>query len=178
MKCNSIQMSQAWYDLREAFEVDDGSLPDLLAFRYERGEAVSEAFEYLRSISQPISTESMFYSSRLEKEVSLNSVQNPASLVVTGEAESFCLMFYGTLADQNKDLPELGVFVFPEELQFYYRPGPDWSEQSLVKLFQIMSALTKINGFKMIKSLQPDTKYYSDFWSLFEKHYKRSQEAV
>ncbi len=171
-------MLKAWNDLRERFEIEDGSLPDLFSICYETEEAVSEAFEYLRSISKPISSTFMLHDARLGKDVSLTSVEEPARLVAKDEVEAFCLMFYGALSDQKADFPELGVFVFPKELQFYYRPGPDWSEESLGRLFDIMTGLSKIDGSEGMDSLLPDTEYYSEFWLRFEKHYKQSLTAV
>jgi len=173
-----LRMLQAWNDLREYFEIDDGSLPDLLAVRFERVEAVSDAFEYLRSISESINAEPTLYSLHLKKRIAVTSVGNPAMLVANGEAESFCLMFNGALSKNEADFPELGVFVFPEELQFYYRPGPDWSALALKELFRILSALSKIDGFQEIEPLVPDTKYHSEFWLLFERHYKLFLTAV
>ena len=170
-------MLKAWNDLREQFEIEDGSLPDLFSICYETEEAVSEALEYLRSISKPISSTFMFHDARLGKDVFLTSVEEPARLVAKDEVGAFCLMFYGALSDQRTDFPELGVFVFPKELQFYYRPGPDWSEGSLGKLFEIMTILSKIDGSKVIESLLPDTTYYSNRWLLFERHYKQSLKA-
>lgn len=177
-KCNQMCMSEAWKELGEYFELEDGSLPDLLTFCFSRKEAVSEAFEYLRSISQPIDVEPTLYHLKLEKRMSLISVELPAMLVASGEAESFCLMFYGALSHDKKGFPELGVFVYPDDLQFYYRPGPDWSAGSLEKLFEIMSLISKIEGFRTIESLVPETEFYTKFWLGFQQHFKAYQAMV
>ena len=68
-------MLKAWHDLREVFEVEDGSLPDLCEILFEDDEAVLMAFEYLRSISKPISSEFILYNLRLETDVPLISTK-------------------------------------------------------------------------------------------------------
>jgi hypothetical protein len=171
-------MSEAWKELGEYFDVEDGSLPDLLTFCFSRKEAVSEAFEYLRSISQPIDVEPTLYDLKSKKRIPLISVDLPAMLVASGEAESFCLMLYGALSNDKQGFPELGVFVYPDDLQFYYRPGPDWSAGSLEKLFEIMSLISNIDGFKLVESLVPETEFHTKFWSSFQQYFKAYQATV
>jgi len=165
-------MSQLWYDLREEFEFEDGSLPDFLTIHYSRLEAVSDAFEFLRSISEPISPKFELWLERIEKGIVLNEVENPALLVSNGEACPFCWMFEGALSDSKERLPALGVFVYQDCLQLYYSPGPYWSAESLQKLFEVISILSKIDGFKEIEFEYPN----SEFWQLFEWYYKQFVE--
>lgn len=171
-------MLKAWHDLREVFEVEDGSLPGLCEILFEDDEAVSMAFEYLRSISKPISSEFILYNLRLETDVPLISTKNPAKLVATGETEPFNVMLYGALSAEKSDFPELGVFVYPKELQFYFYSGPHWSQDSLRRLFEIMATIAKEYEAKAIRSLLHDTQYFSDFWTLFEKHYKQVLASI
>jgi len=142
---------------------------DFLTIHYHRLEAVSEAFEYLRTISEPISSKFELWLERLEKGIVLDDVENPALLVSNGEASPFCWMFEGALSDKKERFPALGVFVYQDCLQFYYSPGPDWSAESLQKLFEVISVLSKIEGFKEIELECPN----SEFWKLFEWYYEQ-----
>ena len=88
------------------------------------------------------------------------------------------MMLYGALSAEKSDFPELGVFVYPKELQFHFYPGPHWSQDSLRRLFEIMATIAKEYEAKAIRSLLHDTQYFSDFWTLFEKHYKQVLASI
>jgi len=165
-------MLKAWDDLRELFEVEDGSLPDLLELSYKQSVGAEKAFECLRSLAKPIDPSSTLYDIRQKNSVSICSVKNPVSMISRGEAEPFCVMLYGLLSDDKEDFPELGVFVFPRVLQFYFRPADYWSSHSLAKLFGILSTLCNIESFYEITSLLPDTEYYAGIWELFTKYFE------
>jgi len=167
-----LKMSKAWEDLREFFGVEDGSLPDLVELSYKQSSGAEKAFDYLRSLAKSIDPSSTLYDLRRNQSVSISSIKHPVNMVSKGEAEPFCLMLYGLLSGGDGDVPELGVFVFPKVLQFYFRPANYWSSGSLENLFGILSTLCNIDSFYKIDPLLPSTEYYSRVWENFIKHFE------
>ena len=66
-----------------------------------------------------------FWSIVHDAEQALDSVSNAAALVVAGDAHPFVVVLGGIQA-HDTTIPDLGVFVFPDQLTLFYRMGPDW----------------------------------------------------
>jgi hypothetical protein len=71
-------------------------------------------------------------------------VSNAAALVASGEAEAFHVVF-GGLHFRDTTIPDLGVFVFPDQLALDYRMGPAWGPKELEALFQLLDELTALD---------------------------------
>ena len=63
--------------------------------------------------------------------------------MISGDAEAFHLILQdphvGAVA-----LPELGIFVFPEEIALDYRPGPEWGVTEVAALVELLCELLRI----------------------------------
>jgi hypothetical protein len=132
----------AWERLRWLFETDDGALYDIrLAGLDEAG--VVAAFEFIRARSA-VTSDACFWHKGLERDERVADYSDAARLVVRGEAEAFHLLAPG-LKFAGVVLPDLGVFVWPDELTLDYRMGLEWGPQ-LVALFELLRQLVTIAG--------------------------------
>ena len=80
--------------------------------------------------------------------------QNPAEIFLSGEAQSFHLVFGGIKSPTGKRIPDLGVFVLMETMvSLDYRMGEDWGTEAVEGLFEVMSLLKSISSTTTIKHL-------------------------
>ena len=133
-----------WNELHDLFDTDDGSLPELrVNFRDPR--ATAAGYALLRRRAGRVVTENpRFWSNPLSAECELDSVPNAATLVVAGDAEPFHVLL-GGIATPSTVIPDLGVFVFPNQLALDYRMGPDWGPSELDGLFELLVELTNLD---------------------------------
>lgn len=134
-----------WEELHDLFDTDDGSLPEIRV-NYVATTATVVAYERLRRHAGRVVTEEPYFWSKVDRsERELDSVPNAAALVVAGEAEPFHVVFGGIQA-QGTTIPDLGVFVFPDQLALDYRMGPAWGSKELVALFELLAQLTALDS--------------------------------
>ena len=74
----------------------------------------------------------------------MDPVSNAAALVVSGEAEAFHLVL-GGLQSQAVTIPDLGVFVFPDQLALDYRVGPAWGPSEVEAFFRLLGELAALD---------------------------------
>jgi hypothetical protein len=111
-----------WTELCDLFETDDGSLPRVLLNSRNR-QVVANAYVALRALGQDVTYQGASYWSVSQSQARpLDSVPNAAELVLSGEAEPFHFVLRGITMDGTV-VPDLGVFVFDEGLDFGYRVG-------------------------------------------------------
>lgn len=133
-----------WNDLRDLFEVDDGSLPEI-RIRYVDRRATALGYDILQKratgVVSPIPN---FWSKVTEEEIPIAAVPNAAALVVSGEAEPFHVVLGGI--DMNgTTIPDLGVFVFSDQIVLEYRMGPHWSHREVSALFELLTNLVTLD---------------------------------
>jgi hypothetical protein len=133
---------------------NDGSLPDI-EFDFGLEKCVATAYQIIQNQSSYIDSLKPYYWSRLrEIEVPIIFGQNPAEILLTGDAEPFHLVFGGIISLSGKSVPDLGVFVLCETvISLDYRMGEYWNEQSIEGLFEIMSRLKFLSCNTNIKHL-------------------------
>src|SRR5258708_1966696 len=133
----------AWDRLRWLFEVDDGGLYDIrLSGLDELG--LAKAFEFGRSRAC-IAPNATFWHTVLNCEQRVADYPDAAHLIVDGVAEPFHVLATGLLFD-GVGVPDLGVFVWPDELTFDYRMGPQWGSPQLLALFELLRQLVAMAG--------------------------------
>ena len=71
----------------------------------------------------------------------MREVVDAAALVVAREAEPFHVVFSG-LGANGVVIPDIGVFVFQEQLALDYRMGPEWGPATLEELFRLLVELS------------------------------------
>jgi hypothetical protein len=82
---------------------------------------------------------------RAEREARpLNSVENAAELVLSGEAEPFTSC-RGKIVVDGTTLPDLGIFVFDGGIDFDYRMGTDWQQPQLLAFFRLRHTLANLD---------------------------------
>ena len=128
-----------WKDLRSLFEVDDGSLPEVCV-TYVDVEAPSRAFALLRDSASSVLGIPTFWSIADERDCPVASVPNAAVLVCRGAAESFHVVLEG-VRSRDVTLPDLGVFVFPDQLALDYRMGSEWTPVRVEAFFALLADL-------------------------------------
>ncbi len=132
--------SWLWVELHDLFETDDGSLPEVCV-DYTDPEAMARGYVLLRKRAHKVLPENAsFWSVAENREQSLDSVSNAAALVVSREAEAFHVVFQG-IQSHGVTLPDLGVFVFPDQLALDYRMGPPWGPAKVEAFFDLLSEL-------------------------------------
>jgi hypothetical protein len=133
-----------WRELHDFFDIDDGSLPEVRV-DYSDQSATATAYALLRARAIRVgSADSGFWSNTLGMDVSLDSVPNAAALVVSGDAAPFHTVLRG-IESADAVIPDLGVFVFPDQLALDYRMGPGWGPRELAGLFAILAQLVALD---------------------------------
>ena len=68
---------------------------------------------------------------------------NAAALVASGDAESIHFCFTGMRVG-GVELPELGLFVFPDGVELDYRMGTRWTREAIGAFFEFLRELRAI----------------------------------
>jgi hypothetical protein len=148
--------SWLWTELRDLFETDDCSLPEVRV-DYTDPEATIRGYALLRKSAHRVLPET------------LDSVSNAAALVVSREAEVFHAVFQG-IQSQGVTLPDLGAFVFPDQLALDYRMGAEWGPAKVEAFFGLLSALA---GFDPHTSLSLEEGVLPEVLARFHAAWRR-----
>jgi hypothetical protein len=127
----------SWLDLKTYFEPDDGFLPEVSVEGYKPEEIVG-IFNHLVSLSSPSSLESELWHSPTESKVKLNQFLCAAEVMLKGEAESFHMLLK-ELKFEGVTLPDLGAFIFKDEITIDYRRGSEWTDQVIRTFLALIS---------------------------------------
>jgi hypothetical protein len=79
----------------------------------------------------------------LQRDQRVADYPDAAKLVAEGVAEPFHVLAPG-LEFAGAVLPDLGVFVWPDELTLDYRMGSEWDRPQLIGLFEFLRQLASI----------------------------------
>ncbi|RJS92033.1 hypothetical protein [Salinisphaera sp. Q1T1-3] len=147
-----------WNELRNLFDTDDGSLPEIRV-DYRDSAATVAGYALLRGrAAGVVSDKAYFWSKTHDAEVSLDFVSNAAALVASGEAEAFHVVL-GGIQSRGIAVPDLGVFVFPGQLALDYRIGPAWGSNELEAFFSLLGELVSLDPaatLSLEKGVLPD----------------------
>jgi hypothetical protein len=157
-----------WRSLHDLFETNDGSLPEICV-KYGDPNAVACGYAILRKRAETVVSErACFWSVHGQEERSIDSVENPAALVLSGEANPFHVVF-GGIGSQDATIPDLGVYVFQEELALDYRMGSEWGSDELCALFELLGELTSLDPHSSLSledGVLPEVaSRFQDCWS-------------
>ena len=153
-----------WDNLRDLFDTDDGSLPEVRV-DYSNSEATVAGYALLRGrAAHVVSERPDFWSNLQSANLPIDSVPNAASLVVSGEAESFHVLL-GGVQSRGITIPDLGVFVFPDQLALDYRMGPAWGPIELGAFFALLGELAALDPKVSVSHWDTDaTDRFKDAW--------------
>jgi len=135
-------MAGLWEQLRFLFDTDDGSLPKVRVTELSR-EGVAAIYAFLRARAS-VPPDLLFWHRTLDREERLDAWPNPALLVAGNEAEPFHFLATGLVFD-GVALPDLGVFVFPDQVVLDYRMGPELDERRVLALFELLRQLAALD---------------------------------
>jgi hypothetical protein len=166
----------AWKKLRFLFDTDDGSLPDIRITGLSP-DGVTSVFDLIRSRAT-LNSDAAFWHRALDREELLGAHRDPAGMVVSGEAEPFHVLASGISAGETI-LPDLGVFVFSDEVVLDYRMGPEWGEAEFGALFALLRSLTAAAPEARVdldEHVVPEVKrLFLDEWAAYCQAATRSQ---
>jgi hypothetical protein len=133
---------KVWKKLRFLFDTDDGSLPEVRVTELSSG-GLAAVVDFIRSRAA-VNADTPFWHRALDREERLDAYSNAATLVAQGQADPFHflasrLSFHGVV------LPDLGVFVFPDEVALDYRMGNEWGEPQVLALFELLRRLAALD---------------------------------
>jgi hypothetical protein len=133
---------------------NDGSLPDI-EFDFGLEKCVNTAYRIIQEYSNHIVSASPYYwSNSCDIDIPIIFGQNPAEIFLSGDAQSFHLVFGGIRSPSGKHIPDLGVFVMMENtISLDYRMGEDWNAEAVEGLFEIMALLKSISSTTRIEHI-------------------------
>jgi hypothetical protein len=145
-------------DIQNVVEIlseNDGSLPDIV-FDFGAEKCVASAYQLIQQHSTYIVSETPYYwSNSHDVEVPILFGQNLAEMILSGEAQSFHLVFGGIRSPSGKSIPDLGIFIYNETLMsLNYRMGNYWNAEAVEGLFEIMSLLKLMSFSTKIEHLE------------------------
>lgn len=133
-----------WDELHEFFDTDDGSLPEV-HLDYSDPHAVPRGFALLLDRSRElVADDGQFWSKAAEEARPVNSASNAAALVVSGEAEAFHVVVEDVRCG-DVTLPDLGVFVFQDQISLDFRMGSHWGPVELAGFFGLLADLRALD---------------------------------
>lgn len=132
-------MTDPWNQIRDCFDTDDGSLPEISLGRLS-GEQVVSIYGFLRSLGGTLRDTPTLWHKGRQLDVPIDSLPNPAALVVSDEAECFHFILQA-IPFQGETLPDLGVFVFTDMTSLDYRMGPEWRLGSVRAFYRLLDAM-------------------------------------
>ncbi len=133
----------AWDRLGWLFDTDDGGLYDIRLMGLNES-GLAAVLDFVRSRSA-VSPDALFWHKRLECDQRVADYHDAARLVARGVAEPFHVLAPG-LAFAGAVIPDLGVFVWTDEVTFDYRMGPEWGRPQLLGLFELLRQLAAMTG--------------------------------
>lgn len=150
-------------ELRTYFYPDDGFLPEVSLVGYNHQEIVG-IFNRMVEISDPSSLESELWHLPTESNVKLSHFTCAAETMLNGEAEAFHMMLKKTKFD-GVTLPDLGAFIFRDEITLDYRRGSEWTEK-VIKAFLRLIKTVMVTSPEIII-------HHQECKELFNKHLTR-----
>lgn len=161
-------MSGVWSRLHSLFDTDDGSLPEVLVTELTSS-GVAAVYAFIRSQAKAVSGRA-FWHRTLDREERLDLWPNAAFLVAIEEAEPFHVLASGLTFD-GVTIPDLGVFIFQEEVALDYRMGKEWDEAHVLALFELLRRLATLDPHAQVRlerGILPEVeKAFLEEWSAY-----------
>ncbi|MFO7529999.1 MAG: hypothetical protein R6W86_14545 [Marinobacter sp.] len=132
-------------DLSRYFVTDDGSLPEVRV-SFSDPSVVPVAFKHLYDRGARNVTVNGGY-----LWIKASEVEKPflgyedAVLVASGDAEAFHVVL-ANIAGSSTPIPDLGVFVYEDSLDFDYRMGSPWGKDEIQSFIALLVQLCELGG--------------------------------
>jgi hypothetical protein len=164
-----MEAEQLWEELHYLFDTDDGSLPEISIMNLSK-DGVVAIFSYLQCNCHNIANNASFWSIEDQQDKPIDSVPNAAALVVQRRAEPFHFVCEG-LAYMGQVIPDIGVFVFDDQINLDYQMGQEWNATKLKALFGILKDLKRIEAGAKVSiehyALPKVRKHFETTWERF-----------
>lgn len=161
------------FNIEDIFIHDDGSLPCFTINNLSK-EQVIEVYAWLQENSFPVSKEATYWNNNKKQDLPIALEKNAAELVTNGEADSFSHSIKKLKID-NIEIEDLGIFVYPDSLEIFYRQGEHWNKEQISGLIMIFQKIISITPFAKIIACEEngtplDSKYQDALKKLIEKN--------
>jgi hypothetical protein len=160
-----------WDDVKVCFDTDDGTLPGVEISNLSPL-GVSAVYTMLRRRSRPVGGPPKFWNSMLREFVSVESVADPAALVVAGKAVDLSHDVEGVTA-AGVELPRLGVRVWPAAVDLAYSVGREWGQPQIAGFFELLRDCCVLDSAAIVDPSPFATQSYTDrflrAWSSYNK---------
>ncbi|HXG64233.1 MAG TPA: hypothetical protein VNO70_03940 [Blastocatellia bacterium] len=164
-----MEAEQLWKELHYLFDTDDGSLPEIWIMNLSQAGVVA-IFSYLQHNCHNLANNAVFWSIEDQQDKPIDSVPNAAALVIQGRAEPFHFLCQGLTYD-GIVIPDMGVFVFDDQINLDYRMGDEWDAPKLKALFGILKELKGMDAGAKITiedyALRTVRKHFETIWERF-----------
>jgi hypothetical protein len=134
--------ARLWSELSFLFAEDDGGLPEVRLLDVSR-EGLTRIFSRLRELAEPLDASQTLWYDEREQDVPIRDVVDAAELVADGRIQGFPVLLRG-IRWEGVQLPDLGVFVFPGEIDLFYRMGDAWNEVVLGAFIELVGELQHV----------------------------------
>lgn len=140
---------QEWFSV----DVDQGDKPELHLVGLEVSEFL-RCFDVLRRCAGSWSDRT-FHIDAEHADVTMAQRPDVAELVARGEVTVACVSTDG-LSVNGVDLPLIEMFLYPHEIQFFWRPSEEWEPERVAAFFSLLHDLL---GLAPAAQLAVDTRY-------------------
>lgn len=165
-------MSDGWNLAKSNFTDDDGSLPEIV-FAGLAAESLRGLVDYFRQHGT-ISEIATLYDNASQTDVLLMNVDDPASRVLSGTADSFHCCFSG-ISHGGVEIPVLGLFVFRDSVEIDYRMGVKWTPSNVDALFRLFAQLKSLAPEAEVRSAENEGPPYPDEFMIAFNRYAEVQ---
>ena len=160
-----------WDDVKVCFDTDDGTLPGVEISNLSPL-GVSAVYNMLRRRSRPVGGPPKFWIDMLREFVSVESVADPAALVVAGKAGDLSHEVEGVIA-AGVELPRLGVRVWSAAVTLAYSVGHEWGQPQIAGFFELLRDCCALDSAAIVDPSPFATQSYTDrflrAWSSYNK---------
>lgn len=166
-------MPTFWSRMRPLFDSGDGALPEICIGRLEERQVV-DVYLLIRSLGTSLVGFPLIRDMRDRCDKPLDSIADPAELVVQAKVEPFHFLIRG-IAFNARRLPDLGVYILPDAVAIDYQCGPEWREPQVNALFELLRRIRRIAPLANITLQEiPDPSLEARFDDAFRDYCRRN----
>jgi hypothetical protein len=136
----AIALHHAVHDL---FEQDEGSLPEVQMDGVSPEEAQA-MFDALLRIAAPLRSDQTVWDDERDEDLPIGEYAQPGRLAAEGRLSTMHCVLRG-LEWRGRELPDLGVSIWPGTLALDYRPGPQWSPVVVSRFVELLDTLMDLS---------------------------------